>query len=656
MSLAAVPTEVVELILIFAAAANSPQTVAAFSQTCRAHKELVYGAPDSHLWREIFLATFDDPRESGGGPGWHDAVAFKRTRPRDVPFDWGAEYRKRVWAALYITRQVESTSLRQEDLEEPADLEEVRRTLPALDALVSVLHTASPCPPSFVFSFIPTPGEDPESRLTVGATYPTFPPLPQAMQRSIASSIPTVGPSYAGNGSAKTLGGRNITWLGQALAHGYPPAVTARFSGKTWEGGVAGQHLGEDEFREMQTAGRLIACTGFIPIPHNAAPPTSPVDGPLPHPPAASYLSEEAQRKRARKLARMRVYNMRYLERERHWGPFLPCEDRKVRPTGAPIDDELLQPILALFRLPGHDDDAEEGAEGDDHDHDHVHNHDHEYDEEDQDEDEDDELQGDDAAGEGTTTPPGAPGAPGRSSEPLRLPSPAQLRPDWAYLAAVRTLVEANLREAFGGADLNGLFSLEGLRPGSAPWDASLYAPATATYNVVDSGKGKGKATDSDTEEVDGWDWAGVAGVWKRCVCWMDYRDLILHNLSGEFDDSRMGEAVRLVGMTLRVERYSPSLVPGYEHLPTIHVVGQSDGASIMGPPRRIHGTVGVIADGSVRWMLFSSVESAEVDEWVSEGVQVGGVGSAMGFLGMWTGAQHERMDPLGPCWAWKVG
>lgn len=60
--------------------------------------------------------------------------------------------------------------------------------------------------------------------------------------------------------------------------------------------------------------------------------------------------------------------------------------------------------------------------------------------------------------------------------------------------------------------------------------------------------------------------------------------------------------------------------------------------------------------------------------EWVTEGVQVGGPGSAMGVLGFWTGSQHEKMDPLGdcfpllalwiecsrcrlgPCWAWKVG
>lgn len=35
-------------------------------------------------------------------------------------------------------------------------------------------------------------------------------------------------------------------------------------------------------------------------------------------------------------------------------------------------------------------------------------------------------------------------------------------------------------------------------------------------------------------------------------------------------------------------------------------------------------------------------------EEWSSELVQLGGVGSAMGALGMWTGAQHEEDDPLG--------
>jgi len=37
--------------------------------------------------------------------------------------------------------------------------------------------------------------------------------------------------------------------------------------------------------------------------------------------------------------------------------------------------------------------------------------------------------------------------------------------------------------------------------------------------------------------------------------------------------------------------------------------------------------------------------------EWASEGVQLGGRGSAIGVIGMWTGAEHEPSDPLGSCY-----
>ncbi|GBE85484.1 hypothetical protein SCP_0800010 [Sparassis crispa] len=135
----------------------------------------------------------------------------------------------------------------------------------------------------------------------------------------------------------------------------------------------------------------------------------------------------------------------------------------------------------------------------------------------------------------------------------------------------------------------------------------------------------------------------------------MDYRDLIMHNLSTEFSDN-ISEAVRIVPMRLRVASRSPCLVPGYADRPTLHVEGETSGSSPSGHVRRLHGTVGVVADGSVRWCLYSTVDGGDADEWVTEGLQVGGLNSAMGVLGMWTGAQHERMDPLGPFWAWKVG
>ena len=63
MSLTCLPAETIEAILIHTAIAGFPAAIAAFSQTCRAHHALVYKSADHHLWREIYLSTYDDPRE-----------------------------------------------------------------------------------------------------------------------------------------------------------------------------------------------------------------------------------------------------------------------------------------------------------------------------------------------------------------------------------------------------------------------------------------------------------------------------------------------------------------------------------------------------------------------------------------------------------------
>lgn len=46
-----------------------------------------------------------------------------------------------------------------------------------------------------------------------------------------------------------------------------------------------------------------------------------------------------------------------------------------------------------------------------------------------------------------------------------------------------------------------------------------------------------------------------------------------------------------------------------------------------------------------------STAAGSDEPEWSSEAVQIGGSGAAVGFLGLWTGAMHERSDPLGECW-----
>jgi hypothetical protein len=46
--------------------------------------------------------------------------------------------------------------------------------------------------------------------------------------------------------------------------------------------------------------------------------------------------------------------------------------------------------------------------------------------------------------------------------------------------------------------------------------------------------------------------------------------------------------------------------------------------------------------------MKCSFLEDEGTAEWSTEGVQIGDVKSAMGVLGLWTGAQHDPMDPIG--------
>ncbi|OBZ73334.1 hypothetical protein A0H81_07179 [Grifola frondosa] len=292
------------------------------------------------------------------------------------------------------------------------------------------------------------------------------------------------------------------------------------------------------EERETQAIGRIMCYTGFLPIPeHEVVKNMDDVRT------GSSFdIRAKEQEKRARRVARMRVYNMRYLSRERHW---------------VPEDDELLQPILALFA------DAQMHGAGEEED---------EESGEDTEEDTDDDEIG----------PLGVKDVP-RDMTP---PSSAQLRPDWAYLGAARVVVEANLQDALHGEnseEIRGLVSLDGLRRGSAPRPVYSDKLDSDAADVV-------ARPGEQTESVNGWDWAGVAGVWRRCVCWLDYRDLILHNLSREFDDPRLQEAVRIVPMRLRIASYSPS----YQRACA-----------------EDQGTVSVLTDGSVRWSLSSTVDVA---------------------------------------------
>lgn len=62
-TLISIPLELVENILVYCVADGSSSSIASLASTCRALRVVIYNASDHHLWRRIFLTTFDDPRK-----------------------------------------------------------------------------------------------------------------------------------------------------------------------------------------------------------------------------------------------------------------------------------------------------------------------------------------------------------------------------------------------------------------------------------------------------------------------------------------------------------------------------------------------------------------------------------------------------------------
>ena len=88
-TLTSLPTELIENIIIFSTqpVQFGPSSITALAQTCTLLRSLIYNTPDSHLWREIFLVTFDDPRELEA------TFAFN---PDTITHDWEVLYKARM--------------------------------------------------------------------------------------------------------------------------------------------------------------------------------------------------------------------------------------------------------------------------------------------------------------------------------------------------------------------------------------------------------------------------------------------------------------------------------------------------------------------------------------------------------------------------------
>jgi hypothetical protein len=100
--------------------------------------------------------------------------------------------------------------------------------------------------------------------------------------------------------------------------------------------------------------------------------------------------------------------------------------------------------------------------------------------------------------------------------------APYELVPDYVWLASARIVVEANLKEAFERSDDPDAFSVGDILPlmrkmhtariGGSPgyWNEWVNRPGDKN----ERGRGS-KVSENLNEEVEGWDWAGVGGIWK---------------------------------------------------------------------------------------------------------------------------------------------
>lgn len=125
MLLVNLPREVIEVI-IHECAKVDLASVAALAKTCGVLRDLIGLAADHHLWRNIFLDIFDDPRP---------AISYQTGQPLDtIQYDWKIASQRRFRASRRIMNAMD------------AELEEFGSIVDddAVDAIMQVAQTSTP--------------------------------------------------------------------------------------------------------------------------------------------------------------------------------------------------------------------------------------------------------------------------------------------------------------------------------------------------------------------------------------------------------------------------------------------------------------------------------------------------------------------------------
>ncbi|KAH6895855.1 hypothetical protein B0T10DRAFT_558027 [Thelonectria olida] len=223
-------------------------------------------------------------------------------------------------------------------------------------------------------------------------------------------------------------------------------------------------------------------------------------------------------------------------------------------------------------------------------------------------------------------------------------------RVDWEKVEAIIVVLVYNLSQR---VDVESLFYEAWNAPFSGSWPGSFSQPSPSS-------------PPSNLELRDPY---GVTGVWYRIVCFLDYNTLFSYNFPvGDLLDAYMprppldaDEVTRLITMKIYVTKIEEPGPEDGQDLPVVHFKGRShsldnsmDGDANSGL-RGIEckGTVRLTREGEVRWTTFSIFHGQE--RWRSEGIQLGGVGSARGVIGHWFDRDYDVHGPAGPTAFWKA-
>ena len=339
-SLHSLPLELIEEIIIISTLFGDARVSSTLAQTCRRLRSFVYHQLHRHLWRQMFLIIFDDPRPAcsvhtrGRAPQSRLNFSNKSKgkgksvdRYVDDDFPWEEEYKLRIWAESFILKRTRPLARPPlfSSYDALSDLPSTDDDLyNILETLLRVVMTAAPLPYHALTGI-----ESSCQALCLLHPHPIFSPILIA-----AHSQPGRIPDS-----------RNTRWLARVFGRGLPRVFMARLSAFDENGDV---DIQKKPVRWDGLLAKLVAQVGLmIPIggtdrrhaeqsggnSRHVTPNSEASESGDEVPCTSSMTSVTTSPEDVRRLARIRVYNMAYPEPSRIFGPFLPLESYHEMPV-----------------------------------------------------------------------------------------------------------------------------------------------------------------------------------------------------------------------------------------------------------------------------------------------------------------------------------